>query len=110
MKTAKRFLLVLRAFLSRVCGSVGPERHASHARAFARPLRASPATGLVAAINDSALIGAVGAINEAVGANEWLRVAPFGEWPNPVGLQVFDREAADSIVSAFNTASTKAAT
>jgi hypothetical protein len=68
------------------------------------------------AINESALTGAIAAFNEvfqvgAAGAQgDWVRISPFGEFPNEVGLQVFDRAAADAIVSAFNTAATKAAT
>lgn len=110
MNTLNRFLSVLRAAIGSACSFGRPGAHARLARANARVWHASWRRGLVVAVNDSALFGAVGAVNEAIGANEWVRVAPFGEWPNSVGLQVFDREAADSIVSAFNTASTKAAT
>lgn len=65
---------------------------------------------LVSAFNVSSLVGAVGAINEKIGSGDWVRVAPFGEFPNEVGLQVFDRAAADAIVGAFNTAASQAAT
>ena len=73
---------------------------------------------MVVAVNDSdsGLIGAVAAFNEVFGLGQagaqgdWIRIAPFGEWPNQVGLQVFDRAGADTMVSAFNTAASKAAT
>jgi hypothetical protein len=64
---------------------------------------------LVVAANDSPLIRAIGAVNEAIGATDWVRIALYGEWPNEVGLQVFDRAGADKMVAAFNTAVEKAA-
>lgn len=65
---------------------------------------------VLVAINEQADVRAVAAFNETIGSGDWIRIAPFGEWPNEVGLQVFDRAAADSIVSAFNSVATKAAT
>ena len=64
---------------------------------------------LVSACNDSPLIRAIGAINEAIGTADWVRIAPYGEFPNEVGLQVVDRAGAEKMVAAFNTAVEKAA-
>jgi hypothetical protein len=64
---------------------------------------------LVAAANDSGLIRVIGAINEAIGTADWVRIAPYGEWPNEVGLQVFDRAGAEKMIAAFNTVVEKAA-
>jgi hypothetical protein len=102
MKTALSF--ALEAF-ARV--SIRANRCASHARAYARLLSAS---GHVFAVNESASVRAVAAFNEAIGSADWVRIAPFGEFPNKVGLQVFDRAAADAIVTGFNSVATKAAT
>src|SRR5688572_1909444 len=32
----------------------------------------------------------------------WVMVSPYGEFPNPVGLQIFGRTEADAVVKAFN--------
>lgn len=68
---------------------------------------------VVSAINEAAAATSrqIAAFNEAISpTEEWVRIAPFGEWPNKVGLQVFDREAAEAMVKAFNSISSKAAT
>ena len=69
---------------------------------------------LIVAINTSAAAfraGQVSAINVALGtgAEEWSTIR-YGVYPNEVGLQVFDREAAEAIVSAANTARSKLST
>lgn len=38
---------------------------------------------------------------------EWFQVAPYGEHPNRVGLQVFTKDAADKIVGSFNSVAAK---
>jgi hypothetical protein len=66
----------------------------------------------VSAINDTAAaaLAAIGAVNEKLGAQDWIRITPFGEFPNKVGLQVLDRTAADAMVGSFNSMGTKLAT
>jgi hypothetical protein len=64
---------------------------------------------LVRAINEAAVVKAIGAINE-LGERDWIRITPFGEFPNKVGLQVVDRASGEAMVSAFNAVSTKLAT
>lgn len=56
---------------------------------------------LVSAVNsDPSLTPAVGAINEvAAGGDNWILVSPFGTFCNEAGIQVFDRQAANAIVS-----------
>ncbi len=38
---------------------------------------------------------------------EWFQVAPYGEHPNRVGLQVFNQAAAEKIVASFNSVASK---
>lgn len=38
---------------------------------------------------------------------EWFQVAPYGEHPNRVGLQVFTKPAADKIVASFNSVASR---
>ena len=58
---------------------------------------------LVTAINEEpALTRFINAINVAIdGEGDWFKIK-YGVYPNKVGLQVFDREAADRMVTAFN--------
>lgn len=91
-------------------------------RAFASPcngvckrfLSLSPTafSGLVPATNETAppVAKAIGAVNETLAEGDWVRVAPFGEFPNPVGRQIVDRQAAEAMVAAFNSISTRLAT
>lgn len=68
---------------------------------------------LIAAINDSvpgAEIRVVAGLNEDLGDQEWIRVAPYGEHRNKVGLQVFDRPGAEAMVKAFNSMETRLST
>lgn len=71
--------------------------------------------GSVRAINEAPASGPLtrfaSAINEELGTgqDEWLKLR-FGVYPNVVGLQVFDREAAERMVSAFNSLSARYAT
>ena len=61
---------------------------------------AEPAVG---AANDVAAIAP--AAGDAIGhADHWFQVSPFGRFPHRVGIQVFDRLAANAIVSRFNSA------
>lgn len=61
---------------------------------------------LIRAINsaapaDSAMT--ISAVNERIdGDGEWFRLAPPGEHPNEVGVQVLDADAARAMVAAFN--------
>lgn len=59
--------------------------------------------GSVVACNDAAATArCIGACNVAHDASaEWSKIK-FGVYPNEVGLQIFDREAAEAMVSAFN--------
>ena len=42
---------------------------------------------------------------EGIGhADHWFQVSPFGRFPHRVGVQVFDRQAANAIVELFNSA------
>lgn len=69
-----------------------------------------PGQMLVPASNEVDETIAIAAINEAFGDDlEWVRIAPFGELPNSVGLQVFNKEAAAEMVSAFNSLPERAA-
>lgn len=44
----------------------------------------------------------IAAINEAVYSDQdWTRIAPYGAHPNAIGLQLFDRDGARSMVSAL---------
>jgi len=69
-----------------------------------------PDIDIVVACNEVDEQTAIAAINEALGGDqEWVRIAPYREMPNSVGLQVFDRRAADAMVSAFNSLPERAA-
>ena len=58
---------------------------------------------LVGAANDVAAIAP--AAGDAIGhADRWFQVSPFGRFPHRVGIQVFDRQAANAIVTLFNSA------
>jgi hypothetical protein len=69
---------------------------------------------LVPAINDarpSGEVRVIGALNETMTLEgDWIRLAPYGEHANKVGVQVFDRAAADAMVKAFNSVETRLAT
>lgn len=65
---------------------------------------------LISAINESSLTKAVAALNEQLGDGDWIRIAPFGEYPNKVGLQVLDVAAGTEMVKAFNSLETKLST
>ena len=57
---------------------------------------------MVGAAND---VLAIAPISEEVGhADHWFQVSPFGRFPHRIGLQVFDRQAANSIVARFKSA------
>ena len=54
---------------------------------------------MVGAAND---VLAIAPISEEVGhADHWFQVSPFGRFPHRVGMQVFDQQAANSIVKLF---------
>ena len=54
---------------------------------------------VVGAAND---VLAIAPVSEGVGhADHWFQVSPFGRFPHRVGVQVFDRQAANSIVKLF---------
>lgn len=58
---------------------------------------------LVGAANDVAAIAPT--VGESIGhADRWFQVSPFGRFPHRVGMQVFDRQAANAIVDLFNSA------
>lgn len=66
--------------------------------------------GLIPARNESSEVGfsLVGACNEIrIESDGWIQIAPYGEWPNEVGLQVMDRQAAEAMVSDFNSVAAK---
>jgi hypothetical protein len=67
---------------------------------------------LTVAINETvaATAKAIGAVNEQISADDWIRITPFGEFPNKVGRQVVDRPAGEAMVAAFNSVSTRLAT
>ena len=57
---------------------------------------------MIGAAND---VLAIAPISEEVGhADHWFQVSPFGRFPHRVGMQVFDRQAANSIVARFRSA------
>ena len=57
---------------------------------------------MVGAAND---VLAIAPVAEGVGhADHWFQVSPFGRFPHRVGTQVFDRQAANSIVKLFQSA------
>jgi hypothetical protein len=46
---------------------------------------------------------AIAAFNEAIASvEEWIRISPYREIPNEVGLQVFDRTGAEAMLASFN--------
>lgn len=47
-------------------------------------------------------IGAAVNVAPIGGAEEWNMISPYGEFPNPLGLQIVNREIAEGIVAAFN--------
>lgn len=65
---------------------------------------------LVRAVNSAHLGGLVGAINVSLQPDSagWILVR-YGVYPNQVGLQIFDRAAAEAIVSAANSLASRAA-
>lgn len=66
--------------------------------------------GLIPARNESGEVGfrLVGACNEIrIEGDGWIQIAPYGEWPNEVGLQVVDRQAAEAMVADFNSVAAK---
>ncbi len=73
------------------------ERAANEAETPVNPVR------VIGAANDVAAIAP--AAGDAIGhADHWFQVSPFGRFPHRVGMQVFDRQAADAIVSLFHSA------
>jgi hypothetical protein len=72
-------------------------------------LRFSRHSLLVSAINTIAT-KVIAGLNETIGAGDWIRIAPYGEHGNKVGLQVFDRAGAEAMVKAFNSVETKLST
>lgn len=64
---------------------------------------------LISAINTAATKVLAG-LNETIGEGDWIRIAPYGEHRNVVGLQVFNRVGAESMVKAFNSVETKLST
>lgn len=101
-----RSLRIIRKTAPVTRGSPASARKTAHAR----PCKGSQRPGLTHAVNDSRLFGWIGALNEAVAPDqEWFRVAPFGEHPNRVGIQVLDRDAAEAMVGAFNSLVARAA-
>jgi len=75
-------------------------------------ISAFSATRLSHAFNETASVpvGDIGAVNEQLGDQDWIRVTPFGKFPNQVGLQIVDQESGQAMVSAFNSLSTRLAT
>ncbi len=64
---------------------------------------ANEAEPVVGAANDVAAIAP--AAGDAIGhADRWFQVSPFGRFPHRVGIQVFDRAAANAIVNLFYSA------
>ena len=62
---------------------------------------------MVGASND---VLAIAPISEEVGhATNWFQVSPFGRFPHRVGMQVFDRQAANAIVTLFKSTKDKLA-
>jgi hypothetical protein len=57
---------------------------------------------LVLATNEAQIIATCTATNELVMDGEWLRVTPFGDFPNKVGLQRVQKEDGEQLVTAFN--------
>ena len=56
------------------------------------------AANAVAAVAPAAVVG-----GEGIGhADHWFQVSPFGRFPHRVGVQVFDRQAAEGIIGCFN--------
>jgi len=73
-------------------------------KSFFRPLFLQPRAKLYAAINVAPVAPAshVSAINVAFDPKVEWSTLKYGVYPNAVGLQVFDREAAEAIVKTFN--------
>lgn len=68
---------------------------------------ANETRGMIGAVNVAiAADGAGNTLGEEIAISDrFFQVSPFGEFPNVAGLQVFDRQAADDIVAAFNSVS-----
>lgn len=61
------------------------------------------ASGLVIASNEDRL-QSLFASNEISMDGEWMKIAPYGDFPNKVGLQRFQKSDAEAMVTAFNSA------
>lgn len=57
---------------------------------------------LLIAANEGTLLASFAAANEISIESDWLRITPYGDYPNKVGLQRVTREDADAMVTAFN--------
>ncbi|OAM89336.1 phage protease [Termitidicoccus mucosus] len=84
--------------LARISPRIG---FASHCKGVCKP------AARVVAINETGperLVAAVAAFNDVAPAadQDWVRLSPYGEFPNEVGLQVFDRAAAEEMTADFN--------
>lgn len=72
-------------------------------RKFFTTLLAIAGLNLVRAINTAAPQKVISAINEYLdGDGDWFRLAPKGEHPNEVGVQLVDEASAAAMVLAFN--------
>ena len=82
------------------------------ASATAREVSATVAIERAANESDGPVVGAANTVavaptmvGEGIGhADHWFQVSPFGRFPHRVGMQVFDRQAANAIVGLFNSA------
>lgn len=106
MNAQNRFFSLIRADLTPARPMMALRSFANRTMAFARGLLGSQHV----ACNNSEASGdertSISAINESIaGDQEWVRIAPYRVIPNRVGPQVVDREAADRMVSAFNSIS-----
>ncbi|MFA5265816.1 MAG: phage protease, partial [Opitutaceae bacterium] len=83
-------------------------------RQFAAGLNRAYSSKLVPAINETdqtaETIKCIAALNEALTDGDWIRVTPYGEFKNKIGIQVVDRASADAMVSAFNSVASKLST
>ena len=83
--------------------SLASIERAANARSLVQAANEVDTLQLVGAANDVAAIAP--AAGDAIGhADRWFQVSPFGRFPHRVGIQVFDRQAANAIVSLFNSA------
>ncbi len=86
---------------------VGTEDEAATAREMNTTAAVERAANEAAEEEDVPADCQVGASNEAAGighADRWFQVSPFGRFPHRVGMQVFDRTAAEGIVRLFESA------